>query len=239
MLGYIRFWFQAGAVVIVTMFDSVLVILFSIFIPGIYNYYKHYKRWSKSLLFLCGIKLSLKGMEHLKAGETYIYISNHSTLFDIPIILSAIKDNVRIFYKKELEKVPVFGFALKKSPFIPIARAKGREAIASLEEALSAIRQNVSVLLFPEGTRSKDGKLQPFRRGAFMLASRSGKPIMPVTIIGSPEILPRKSFRFNRSIIHIVFHEAIYPADNLARDEEQELMERVHAIIEQTLAKNE
>ena len=238
MLDYIKFWFRSGAVVVTTLIDSVLVILLTLTIPRRYNYFRHYKRWAGRVLFFSGVKVKVVGLENINHDETSIYICNHSTLFDIPIVFTAIPENIKIMYKRELEKVFIFGWALKKSPFIPIERTKPRDAMGSIDEALSSIKENVSVILFPEGTRSKDGILRPFKRGAFLLASRSGKPIVPMTIIGSTEILPRRSFRFNRREVTVIFHEPILNPVPLERKDEQVLVDKVFTIIKNTLEQN-
>jgi len=112
-------------------------------------------------------------------------------LLDIPVLIYGLDDNVRIIYKKELENIPIFGWGMKQSPFIPVSRGDGGESMKSLNEAISAMKESKSILIYPEGTRSVDGTLGEFKRGAFVLAEKAGKKIVPVTVIGTNKILPK------------------------------------------------
>ena len=183
-----------------------------------------------------GLTKYSKGQEKLNKEVSYIYASNHSSLFDIPVMLATIDDNVRIIYKKELEKVPLFGPGLRYGPFIAIDRSDPRKSMKSIEEAVESIRSGDSVIIYPEGTRSLDGKLQEFKRGGFLLASRAGNPIVPISIIGTYNILPSGQKRFRKGTVKFIFHD---PVENKAQNksEEQELMKKVHEIIGSELEK--
>ncbi len=191
----IKLLFLIITTVTVTVGVSIAYLLYIVFggNPGWFNWIG--RKWSNFLLKLYGIKCKVTGLEKLDPNKTYVYVCNHSSLFDIPVVLASLKDNVRIMYKKELEKIPFFGYGLKKSNFIAVTRSNPRNAMASIEEAVRTVKENASVLVFPEGTRSVDGKLGSFKRGAFILASRSEKEIVPVAIQGTSVILPSKSFR--------------------------------------------
>ncbi len=164
-----------------------------IFYPKFYFKLNHYRCWAKRLLFFAGIKVVSNGLEHIEPNASYIFIANHSSYLDIPTLFVAIPNNLRIMYKRELEKIPFFGWFLKKSDFIAIEREEAISARGSLNKALELIKQDVSVLIFPEGTRSSDGNLKEFKKGAMFLAVRSGKPIVPVAISGTCKLLPRGS----------------------------------------------
>jgi 1-acyl-sn-glycerol-3-phosphate acyltransferase len=198
-------------------------------------FYNQSRRWANLLLKICNVNIVIIGSEHLKEGETYIYASNHSSLFDIPVILSALKDNIRIMYKKELEKIPILGWCLKVSPYISVNRSDPRDAMSGLEESLNSIREDVSVVIYPEGTRSKDGSLGSFKRGAFFLASRSGKPIVPIAIIGTNKILPSRSFEFSRGDVKIIIHKPLTISHTVERKEERQLMDSVRNTIHKSL----
>jgi 1-acyl-sn-glycerol-3-phosphate acyltransferase len=135
-------------------------------------------------------------------------------------------------YKKELEKIPFMGWALKSSPFISVNRSDPRNAMAGLEEALKSVQEDVSVVIFPEGTRSKDGSLGAFKRGAFVLASRSGKTIIPITIVGTNKILPSNSFDFTRGQVKLIIGKPITAGNIVDRSDEKELMNSVRSTIE-------
>ncbi len=221
MLKSANYLVRAAGIIIITIIDSCGLIFSLLFRRKKYNFYCHYRAWSKRVLWISGVKVQVSGGESLDLNQSYIYISNHSSLYDIPIIFSALDDDVRIMYKKELEKVPVFGYGLKLSPFISVIRTEPREAMKSIEHALEAIKENVSVIIFPEGTRSKDGKLAKFKRGAFLLASRSGKRIVPVAIIGSNKIKETSKWRFgNRNVKVVILEpvEALSEHDKMAEE---------------------
>jgi 1-acyl-sn-glycerol-3-phosphate acyltransferase len=192
--------------------------------------------WAYGTLKVCGVKVIVEGRENVDFSRSYIYVSNHASQFDIPAVVAAIPDQIRIVYKKELEKIPIFGWGLKYGKtYIGIDRGRGQDAIQSLEKAASRIRNGASVLLFGEGTRSPDGKLQQFKRGPFNLAMRAGVPIVPVAINGSYKILPKHSFRIRPGTITLVLSSPIKPPENEGKEAELKLRDEVRAAIERNL----
>lgn len=188
---------------------------------------------SKIVLRLFGIRLEVRGGENIQPGRPYVYVANHASLFDIPASVVGIPDRIHIVYKRELHRIPFFGWGLKwGSDYIAIDRGRGTEAAKSLEEAVEKIRGGKSVLLFAEGTRTKDGKLQPFKRGAFHLAVRAGVPVVPVTINGSYNILRKGTFTVNPGRITLVIDKPI-TVEQDGKDEELRLMNNVRSAIEQ------
>lgn len=189
--------------------------------------------WSRTLLLICGVKVELHGAEHCAHGRSVIYAANHASMVDIPVVLGTVPDEIRIVYKKELERIPVFGWGLKYGSYIGIDRGRGSEARKSLEEAIEKIKRGASVLLFVEGTRTADGKLQPFKRGAFNLAARAGVPVVPLTINGTYAIVPKHSLRLRPGTVHLHFDAPIEIEDTGdPRETETRLMERVRTAIE-------
>ena len=152
-------------------------------------------------------------------------------MFDIPAIMSVLP-RVRIMFKKELSYVPLWGWALKWGHHIMVDRAKGSEAMRSIDRAAKAIKTGGSVILFAEGTRTRDGKLLPFKRGAFTLAAKSGVPIVPITINGSFKILPKASLDIRPSPIELLMGEPIDTSHVTTREGEIALMKSVREIIE-------
>jgi len=193
--------------------------------------------YGKVVLAVSGITLRVEGRERVDFSRSYIYVSNHASLFDIPSVLVGIPDQIRIIYKKELEKIPIFGWGLKYGKtYIGIDRGKGPKAIQSLEEAVSRIRNGASVILFGEGTRSADGNLQPFKRGPFNLAMRAGVPIVPVTIKGSFNILSKKSFLIRPGIITLILDAPVPPPQTTGKESELALSDTVRSIILKNLS---
>ena len=191
------------------------------------------RSWARTILWTCGVRVRVKGLEKLEHGQNYVYVSNHASMFDIPAILASIPDQIRIIYKKELEVIPVFGWGLKWGSYIGIDRGRGPEAMRSLEEAIRKIRNGASVLLYAEGTRTRDGKLQPFKRGAFNIAVKAGIPVVPLTINGTFPILPKGSIVIRPAPAEIVLGDPI-PVTGEGKEEEMRVMERVAAAIKQS-----
>jgi 1-acyl-sn-glycerol-3-phosphate acyltransferase len=151
---------------------------------------------------------------------------------DIPTVIVALNGKVNIVFKKELTWVPVWGWALRYGHFIMIDRSNPRDALASIERAVQTIRSGQSVILFPEGTRTSNGKLQPFKRGAFTLAAKSGVPVVPMTINNTFGIMPKGSFNVKRADISVVLEKPIPTNELKNKADELELIYQVHKAIE-------
>jgi 1-acyl-sn-glycerol-3-phosphate acyltransferase len=188
--------------------------------------------WAGTILRISGVKVHAVGLENLRRESTYVYVSNHASMFDIPAVIAGVHDDIRIVYKKELAYYPFWGWALAAGPYISIDRTKAKDAMKSLDEAAEKMKHGASVLLFPEGTRTRTGKLQPFKRGAFTLAAKSGIPIVPLTINNSYKIMPKGSMRIRPVDIEIVVDPPIVTTGTGSKAGELELMERVRSAIE-------
>ena len=189
------------------------------------------RHWSRGVLWICGLRLIVRGRDLLKRSTNYVYVSNHASLFDIPVVTAAVPDNIRIVYKKELEKIPIFGWNLRWGPYIAIDRGKRADALRSVEEAVRKIREGDSVFLYAEGTRTQDGRLQPFKRGAFNLAVKSGVPVVPLTINGTFRIMAKGSIAIRPGPVEVIFESPIPVNPQGGRDEEVRVMDEVHRAI--------
>lgn len=228
ILGFLRF--VAGMMFTVMV---AVAVLFSIpFDRHGRFYHAHTRFWSRGLLKIFGVRLQVHGLELIDRSRNYIYVSNHASMFDIPIVAVGVPDDVRLVYKKELEKIPVFGWGLRWGSYIGIDRGRGPKAMKSLDEAVARIRSGTSVLLFAEGTRTLDGRLQPFKRGAFNLAVRSGVPVVPLTINGSYSIVPKHSLRIRPGTVDLFLDPPIPIDPEGGKETEMRLMDRVRAAIE-------
>jgi len=147
--------------------------------------------WASTICKASGVEVAVAGIEQLDPEKPYIFAANHQSQFDIFVLQGFLGVNFRWLAKKELFAVPVWGPAMRRAGYIPIDRSHGRQALKSLDEAAQKIAAGTSVIIFPEGTRSKDGKLQDFKAGAMVLAIKSGVPIVPVAILGTYDILPK------------------------------------------------
>ncbi len=173
------------------------------------------RTWARVTLLLLGIRLRVTGLEHIREGEHYVYVANHTSATDIPIVLAAIPHGIRLVMRDTLTKVPVWGWSMLASPYLIINRTNATEAERTLRKAIDAIRNGASVLLFPEGTRAPNGEMQVFKRGAFHLAYDSGAPILPVGIAGAFNILARheKLPRWGRRV-EVRIGPALYPTES-------------------------
>jgi 1-acyl-sn-glycerol-3-phosphate acyltransferase len=187
--------------------------------------------WARGVLFICGLRLRVHGLEKLDISRNYVYVSNHASLFDIPAVIAGIPDQIRLVYKKELEKLPIFGWGLKWGSYIGIDRGSRLDAMKSIEEAAQKISRGASVLLYAEGTRTLDGKLQPFKRGAFNIAVKSGVAVVPLTINGTFTILPKRSISVNPGVVELVLERPILVNPAGGKEEELRLTEQVHEAI--------
>ena len=187
--------------------------------------------WARGVMFMCGLRLQVRGLEKLDFSRNYVYVSNHASLLDIPAVIAGIPDQVRLVYKKELEKLPIFGWGLKWGSYVGIDRRNRADAMKSIEEAAQKINRGASVLLYAEGTRTLDGKLQPFKRGAFNIAVKSGVAVVPLTINGTFTILPKHSMSVNPGVVELVLERPILVNPAGGKEEELRLMEQVHEAI--------
>ncbi|NTW63349.1 MAG: 1-acyl-sn-glycerol-3-phosphate acyltransferase [Chlorobiaceae bacterium] len=169
--------------------------------------------WGRFSAKLFGISIELIGSENYSTDQHYLVISNHAGMADIPLLLGTMKLNLRFVAKEELGKIPIFGWALKQAGYIMIRRGQNRDALKSLLSAAEALKNGHSIHIFPEGTRSETGELLPFKRGAFLVAQKGETPVLPVTIIGSHLITPKKSLRIHKGKIRIIVGKPIMPAD--------------------------
>jgi 1-acyl-sn-glycerol-3-phosphate acyltransferase len=148
--------------------------------------------WASASLKVSGVSVRLEGAENLQ-HPPYLLMANHQSALDIPALLAAIPLSFKFIAKRELFRIPIFGWAIRKAGYISIDRENPREALKAIEEAVQKISSGTTILIFPEGTRSKDGKLLPFMKGAFSLASRAEAPILPLAIKGSYDLHPTGS----------------------------------------------
>jgi len=174
--------------------------------------------WAGSICRVSGVEVSVTGTEALDPGKPYIFAANHQSQFDIFVLQGFLGVDFRWLAKKELFRVPVWGPAMRRAGYIPIDRSHGRQAIKSLDEAAEKIAAGTSVIIFPEGTRSKDGRLHDFKAGAMVLAVKSGVPIVPVAIIGTYEILPKGKLLMTPGQVQIRVGRPIETKDRSTRD---------------------
>lgn len=216
--------------VAVTAFFSFWAVVFSFFDNAENNVHKVANLWSRALLFLSATKVEVIGGQNILRSKPHVLMANHQSDFDILIALAYVPGQFRWIAKKELFAIPVFGQAMRSAGYIEIDRQDHEKAMQSLDLAALRIRQGKSVMTFPEGTRSRNGEIKPFKQGTFYLAIQSGAPIVPISIVGSGEIMPKRSLRIKPGRIKLVIDKPI-ETKNYTLENRQELINKVRAVI--------
>ncbi len=176
--------------------------------------------WSRGLLDDVGIRIEAHGTEHLSPRTPMIVMSNHQSLYDIPVIFQVIEQRLRMVTKIELAQVPVWGAAMRASGFIFVDRRNREAAIRSLREARAKLDDGVLVWIAPEGTRSRDGSLLPFKKGGFVLAEEMNVPVLPISIHGTSAILPARTWDLHRDqAVRVTIHPRMRRADYATRED--------------------
>jgi 1-acyl-sn-glycerol-3-phosphate acyltransferase len=160
---------------------------------------------------IAGIEATIVGRERLDPAQTYIFMSNHTSNLDPPVLMPNLPGRTSVLTKRELFRIPVLGRAMRMASLVPVDRSNRESAIASLRAAGEVLRAGIHMMIFVEGTRSRDGRLLPFKKGPFYLAAETGVPIVPVTIAGTHELLPKGKALAKPGRVTLTFHEPIDP----------------------------
>lgn len=187
---------------------------------------------AKIMLWAAGVKVTVEGAERLRGGGTRVLVVNHESWFDVFALCANLADGYRFAIKKELEKVPLWGPAWQSCGHISVDRHNRQAAIQSIERArqLTGDRDGLLIVFFPEGTRSADGALLPFKKGAFVLALQLGVPVIPVAVIGGRQVMPKHSLRIRSGRMRIVVGEPIAVQD-LGFGGRDDLVERARSAV--------
>ncbi|MEN8373907.1 MAG: lysophospholipid acyltransferase family protein [Gemmatimonadota bacterium] len=168
------------------------------------------RTWSRWILKATGVRLTVHGLEHLVLDRPQIVISNHQSWYDVFAISASMPKAFHFVAKKELERIPLFGRAWKVAGHISLDRSDRQAAIRSLDAAAERMaREEAAVVIFPEGTRSPDGRMLPFKKGAFMLAKKSGVELLPAAVSGSREVMPKGTWRVRPHDVTVRYGEPI------------------------------
>jgi 1-acyl-sn-glycerol-3-phosphate acyltransferase len=209
MTGFEQIWIGLHSffiycwIVIGTFIFGILAILASFFSQSGNSVHHIARMWGRSILWVSGIRTVTSGFSHAMGHHSYIYMSNHQSNFDIPVLYSALPVQFRWLAKAELFRIPIFGRSMRGAGYISIDRSNRQSAFRSLAEAADAIRHGTSVMIFPEGTRSTDGNLLPYKKGGFVMAVDAAVPIVPVVISGTHAIMPKGRLLIRRQLVHV------------------------------------
>jgi 1-acyl-sn-glycerol-3-phosphate acyltransferase len=193
------------------------------------------RAWSGWVTSFAGVKIEVDNRAHLVPEQPYVFMVNHASSLDIWAMFVVLPRRIRMIAKKQLARIPLFGWGMWAGRFIFIDRHNGLSARRSIDEAGQRIHNGESVLLFPEGTRTRDGSLGPFKKGGFHLAVKAGVPIVPVALKGTGELMPRGSFLLRAGTVKAIIGEPI-ATQGLGDEERATLNDRVRAVVEAMLA---
>jgi 1-acyl-sn-glycerol-3-phosphate acyltransferase len=184
---------------------------------------------------LCGVTVTVHGREKISPGLTYVFLSNHQGNFDAPALVHAIPRDWSALIKKEMMRLPLFSLVLKQVQFVPIERTNPKDAHLGIERGALLLGQGKSFLAFPEGTRSRDGRLGKFKKGAFVMAIKAQAPIVPITILNSARVQPPGRYAITPGRIDVIFHDPIETRGMTLNDRDT-LVQMTRAAIESPLA---
>jgi 1-acyl-sn-glycerol-3-phosphate acyltransferase len=168
---------------------------------------------------ISGVRTKMVGFDKLDLSRKYIFMSNHVSNLDPPLLIPRLPFRQTVMVKKELFKMPFLGRAMRLADFVPIDRRNREAAVAGVRDAEATVRKGVHMAVFPEGTRSRDGVLLPFKKGPFYLALETGTPIVPITILGTETLLPKGKVFAIPGEVTVIFHPVVDPKDYRDRDE--------------------
>jgi len=188
------------------------------------------RAWSWLILKTSGIRVRVEGLEHVHPGETAIYCVNHQSAMDIPVLFVNLPVQFRFVAKRSLFRMPFMGWHLRRSGHISVVRDRPQQAMKSMKKVAQEIREGKSVLLFPEGHRSRNGRLLPFKAGSFYIAILAGVPIVPITVNGTSYVLKPDTYHVRAGQTEMIVHPAISTQGLTLRDVDA-LTQKVRDII--------
>jgi 1-acyl-sn-glycerol-3-phosphate acyltransferase len=178
--------------------------------------------WAPQVLWLGGVRVERRCAEGIDWKRPYVVVANHQSQLDIPLLFGGLPMPIRFLAKRSLFFIPVFGWSLWGARFIPVDRGSSRKARRSIEKAAERIRRGPSLVVFPEGTRTPDGALQPFKSGAFVMAVKAGVPVLPVAIRGSFDVVPKQRIAVRPGTVEVIIGAPI-PTDGLGAGDKEKL----------------
>ena len=228
-------WFLINLVLSISV-CSIPIIAVGLFDKEKYYTGKLIKMWARWVIWSTGIQYEIDGLDNLNLDKQYIFMSNHESALDIVLGVAAIPSNLVFLAKKELFRVPVFGWAMEAAGMIKIDRQNPEIARKSVSEAVETLmHSSFSTLIYPEGTRSNGEELLPFKKGGFILAIRTQLPVVPITILGAGNVLPKGTLTIKKSHIKMIIDNPI-PTLEMDINDKDQLLQDCRKIINQNLA---
>ena len=233
----IRTVFVAAVILVFLAVLGVPLLIYSVLAGETDTLYRVGKWGCGVVVRLAGIRVEVQGRENIPAGRAVVYMPNHQSNCDPPALVSVLPE-VLVLPKKEVFRVPILGRAMRRRGFIPVDRKNRERAMHAVDEAVKALQAGNSFLVFPEGTRSPDGRLLPFKRGAFILAIRAQVPIIPVSISGASRIMRKGEWAIHPGTLRITIHPPV-PTTGFGEEDRGAIIELVKAAVISGLAEDE
>lgn len=211
---FIYQWLIAAPILLVITILTALVTILGCTVGsgGFWGYYPAHI-WSRCVCTLWGVRVKVTGRENIDSNTSYVFVSNHQGAFDIWALSGYLDHNFKWLMKAGLEKIFLVGYACRKAGYIFVDDSNLRSIKETISEAEKTLRDGMSLVIFPEGSRTWDGKMIPFKRGAFMLASEFKLPVVPITIDGSFKAMPRTTYNVTPTVINVTIHKPMFPPE--------------------------
>jgi 1-acyl-sn-glycerol-3-phosphate acyltransferase len=225
-------FFLIPAISLYTIVLGTISIASSVFDRRGYTAHRCARMWSRLILKTTGVHVTVEGLERVVPGTTYVFVSNHQSIYDTPVVFSALPFQLRIIAKESLAKFPVLGWHLRRGRHLFVDRRHPDRA-GILRRWRALVSEGLSLIIYAEGTRSPDGCVARFKAGSFLLAIEAGLPVVPVAIIGTRAVMPKGRLRTEPADVTLVIHDPIRPpaiAEPTVQDAKA-LADRVHAIV--------
>jgi 1-acyl-sn-glycerol-3-phosphate acyltransferase len=230
--------FLIPAITLYTIALGAVSIVSSLFDRRGYLAHRCARAWSWLILKTTGVRVEIDGLNRVVGGTTYVFVSNHQSIYDIPVIFASLPYQLRIIAKASLARFPVLGWHLRRGGHLFVDRQRpDRAGILGRWRAL--VSEGLSLLIFAEGTRSRDGRVAPFKAGSFLLAIEAGLPIVPLAVIGTRQVMPKGRLRTEPADVRLIVHDPIQPPAIAAptTHDAKALADRVHAIVAESVEK--
>ena len=190
------------------------------------------RAWSRLILKTTGVRVTVEGLERITPGTTYVFVSNHQSIYDTPVIFASVPYQLRIIAKASLATFPVLGWHLRRGGHLFVDR-RHPDRLGILRRWRALVSEGLSLIIYAEGGRSMDGRVAPFKGGSFLLAIEAGLPIVPVAIIGTRNVMPKNRLQTEPADVTLIIHDPIQPPalDAPAPRDAKALAAQVHAIV--------
>jgi 1-acyl-sn-glycerol-3-phosphate acyltransferase len=225
-------FFLIPAISVYTVVLGAASILSSLFDPSGHVAHHCARAWSWLILRTTGVRVRVEGLDRIRPDTTYIFISNHQSIYDIPVIFASLPYQLRIIAKESLGRFPVLGWHLRRGGHLFVDR-RHPDRTGILKRWRALVSEGLSLIIFAEGTRSWDGRTARFKAGSFLLAIEAGLPIVPIAVIGTRQVMPKGRLRTEPADVELIVHDPIEPPALTAptvRDAKT-LADRAHAIV--------